>query len=262
VDIGPAASCIREAISELISIVRSLWSTGVMSFLGAKKRHNTGRPEATDDRDKLRNCSIEEKGYEVRTFKNLCLNYFMVLVLKTHKKSSLNFIFKRMKDLQKKVYFLLDQLQQMARELPPKYQQRIPCELLSGLANALLNDTIFEIVKGLMEIQHVTEKHLFQQRLQLINKHSMEMQEMLEKTNNAAERQNQRLLLQKKHKQELKHTDMKLVLQLDQRVSDQQVTLEKAGVPGFFVTNNPLDIKLQMYLLDFILRLSKMNIPP
>ncbi|KAJ9598843.1 hypothetical protein L9F63_026620, partial [Diploptera punctata] len=30
----------------------------------AKKRHNTSRPEATDDGDKLRNCSIEEKGYE------------------------------------------------------------------------------------------------------------------------------------------------------------------------------------------------------
>lgn len=48
---------------------------------------------------------------------------------------------------------------------------RMPYELLSGLANALLNDTIFEIVKGLMEIQHVTEKHLFHQRLQLIRKH-------------------------------------------------------------------------------------------
>ncbi|KAJ9584974.1 hypothetical protein L9F63_020679, partial [Diploptera punctata] len=32
----------------------------------AKKRHNTGRPEATDDGDKLRNCSIEEKEYEKR----------------------------------------------------------------------------------------------------------------------------------------------------------------------------------------------------
>ncbi|KAJ9582937.1 hypothetical protein L9F63_022698, partial [Diploptera punctata] len=29
------------------------------------KRHNTGRPEATDDGDKLRNCNIEEKGYEI-----------------------------------------------------------------------------------------------------------------------------------------------------------------------------------------------------
>ncbi|KAJ9574000.1 hypothetical protein L9F63_008597, partial [Diploptera punctata] len=30
----------------------------------AKKQHNTGRPEATDDGDKLRNCSLEEIGYE------------------------------------------------------------------------------------------------------------------------------------------------------------------------------------------------------
>lgn len=48
---------------------------------------------------------------------------------------------------------------------------RVPCELLTSLANCLLNDTIFEIVKGLMEIQHVTEKHLLQQRLQVLNKH-------------------------------------------------------------------------------------------
>lgn len=47
---------------------------------------------------------------------------------------------------------------------------RVPIELLSGLANSLLNDTIFEIVKGLMEIQHVTEKHIFQQRLQIVKK--------------------------------------------------------------------------------------------
>lgn len=45
------------------------------------------------------------------------------------------------------------------------------------------------------------------------------------------------------------------------QVSDQQVTLEKAGVPGFFVTNKPIEVKVQMYLLDFILRLSRMAIP-
>lgn len=46
---------------------------------------------------------------------------------------------------------------------------RLPYELLSSLANCLLNETVFEIVKGLLEIQHVTEQHLFQQRLQFIN---------------------------------------------------------------------------------------------
>lgn len=48
---------------------------------------------------------------------------------------------------------------------------RVPCELLTSLANCLLNDTIFEIVKRLLEIQHVTEKQLYQQRLQVINQH-------------------------------------------------------------------------------------------
>lgn len=46
---------------------------------------------------------------------------------------------------------------------------RLPYELLSSLANCLLNETIFEIVKGLLEIQHVTEQHLYQQRLQFIH---------------------------------------------------------------------------------------------
>ncbi|XP_063230170.1 gonadal protein gdl isoform X2 [Bacillus rossius redtenbacheri] len=164
-------------------------------------------------------------------------------------------------DLQNKVYFLLEKLQQMSLELPTKYQQRIPCELLSGLANCLLNETVFEIVKGLMEIQHVTEKHLFQQRLQLINKHSLELQELLQRCPDEEARAHRRALLLQRHRTELKSTDMKLVMQLDQKVSDQQVVLEKAGVPGFFVTNNPLDVKVQMFLLDFILRLSNMKLP-
>ena len=51
-----------------------------------------------------------------------------------------------------------------------QYQQRIPYELLSGLANCLLNETIFKIVEGLTEIQQVTEKQLLQQRLKLLHK--------------------------------------------------------------------------------------------
>ncbi|XP_076179497.1 gonadal protein gdl isoform X3 [Ptiloglossa arizonensis] len=122
-------------------------------------------------------------------------------------------------DLQRKLYFLVEQLQHMAGELPPKYQMRLPYELLSGLANSLLNDTIFEIVKGLMEIQHVTEKHLFQQRLQLLNQQKIEMQESLLPISTDEERITIKTTLYKKHKEELKQMDMKLVLQLDQKIS-------------------------------------------
>ncbi|KAJ8672658.1 hypothetical protein QAD02_003917 [Eretmocerus hayati] len=164
-------------------------------------------------------------------------------------------------DLQRKLYFLMEQLQHMASELPPKYQMRLPYELLSGLANCLLNDTIFEIVKGLMEIQHVTEKHLFQQRLQLINQQQIETQQVLASLHTEEEKESVKQSLFQKHREELKQQDITLVMQLDQKVSDQQSTLEKAGVPGFHVTNNPMDIQVQMRLCDFIIRLSKMEVP-
>lgn len=163
-------------------------------------------------------------------------------------------------DLQRKLYFLVEQLQLMASELPPKYQMRLPYELLSGLANSLLNDTIFEIVKGLMEIQHVTEKHLFQQRLQFINRQQIECQQLLA-TIRAEEKESLKNRLFAKNREELKQQDINIVMQLDQKVADQQSILEKAGVPGFYVTNNPIDIQVQMRLCDFIIRLSKMEVP-
>lgn len=38
--------------------------------------------------------------------------------------------------------------------------------------------------------------------------------------------------------------------------------LQKAGVPGFYHTPNPKEIKIQMFLLDFILRLSRLKYEP
>lgn len=69
-------------------------------------------------------------------------------------------------------------------------------------------------------------------------------------------------LMKIKHAKKLKETDMKLVLHLDQKVKDQQSTLEKAGVPGFYITDNAKEITTQMYLLDFVLRLSRIKFEP
>lgn len=67
--------------------------------------------------------------------------------------------------------------------------------------------------------------------------------------------------LQLRQRMEQKQNDMKIIMQIDQKVSDQQVLMEKAGVSGFYVTNNPADIRLQMYLFEFIFRLSEMPLP-
>ena len=51
-------------------------------------------------------------------------------------------------------------------------QQRIPNEVLSGLATAIASGHIYEIVRGLTEVQQLEEKSLFHQRLELLKKHS------------------------------------------------------------------------------------------
>lgn len=126
-----------------------------------------------------------------------------------------------------------------------------------------------------MEIQHVTEKHLMQVREKVENDHQrelflsniefrlisililVEVKQWESKIQDPEELEHIIALMKIKHTKNLKETDMKLVLHLDQKVKDQQSTLEKAGVPGFYVTDNPKEIKIQMYLLDFILRLSR-----
>jgi len=174
---------------------------------------------------------------------------------------------------QKKHYFLFNELKNMAKELPNKYAQRLPYDLLSSLANSLIDGTVFQIVEGLVEIQQMSERNLFNQRLKLINTHrqrrQMLKQKQKEEVDSAAASSS---VLQNKHRHEmaefekniedeLKKHDMKLLLEIDQKVSDQQVTLCKAAVPGFYVSNNSHEVRLQMYLLEFIQRLAKIELP-
>lgn len=177
---------------------------------------------------------------------------------------------------QKRHYFFQSELQNMSRELPGKLQQRFPYDLLSSLANALLDGTVFEIVKSLHEVQQLEERNLSHQRQRLVNDHKAQKHELQKrhkellqscqcKPHNLplveAQIEREKEAVIKRCDEEVKKKDMKIILELDQKVMDQQVMLEKAGVPGFFVTNNKLDIRLQMYLLEFIIRLSHMEIP-
>ena len=57
-------------------------------------------------------------------------------------------------------------------------QQRIPNEVLSGLATAIASGHIYEIVRGLTEVQQLEEKSLFHQRLELQKKHSGKLHKM------------------------------------------------------------------------------------
>ncbi|XP_013397820.1 protein DGCR6L isoform X2 [Lingula anatina] len=177
---------------------------------------------------------------------------------------------------QKRHYFYLNELQSMARELPGKHQQRLSYDLLSHLANALLDGTVFAIVSSLKEVQQLEERNLFNRRVKMLNEHAAKKQELMKKQSEAiqscrskphslplvqAEYEAQWSELESNYSDELKRQDMRIILELDQKMLDQQSTLEKAGVPGFCVTNNPLEVRIQMYLLDFINRISEMQVP-
>uniref|UniRef100_UPI00398EA092 protein DGCR6 isoform X2 n=1 Tax=Pristiophorus japonicus TaxID=55135 RepID=UPI00398EA092 len=153
---------------------------------------------------------------------------------------------------QEQHYHLLSQLQNLVKDLSSSCQQRLSYDILSNLALALIDGTVFEIVQGLLEIQHLTEKNLYNQRLKLHSEHRALKQELLRKHKEAqqdckahnlavlrAAQQRELEALEQRVKEEQRMMDEKIVLELDQKVIDQQNTLEKAGVPGFYITTNP-----------------------
>ncbi|XP_060699906.1 protein DGCR6 isoform X2 [Hemiscyllium ocellatum] len=167
---------------------------------------------------------------------------------------------------QEQHYHLLSQLQSLVKDLSSSCQQRLSYDTLSNLALALIDGTVFEIVQGLLEIQHLTEKNLYNQRLklhtlkqELLKKHKEALQSC--KTHNMAvlraAQQRELEALEQRVKDEQRMMDEKIVLELDQKVIDQQNTLEKAGVPGFYITTNPQELTLQMNLLELILKMQQ-----
>lgn len=138
------------------------------------------------------------------------------------------------------------------------------------MALALLDGTVFEIVQGLLEIQHLTEKSLYNQRLRLQNEHRVLRQTLRQKHLEAqqscrphnlpvlqAAQQRELEAMEHRIREEQQAMDRKIVLELDRKVADQQSTLEKAGVAGFYVTTNPQELTLQMNLLELIRKLQQ-----
>ncbi|KAG0716155.1 Protein DGCR6 [Chionoecetes opilio] len=164
-------------------------------------------------------------------------------------------------DTQERLYKMLEKLQNLARDIPPKFQQRLPYDLLSSLAHCLLDNTTFEIMQELAELQHMTEKILHKQHAQMVNKHKTEKDSLVKchrEAFTAAEcqgkphvvsrlpRVHQEQLTELNARQTEETTNTHLFIQnvLDEKVAEQQTTFQQAGVPGFHVTSNPMEIKI------------------
>ncbi|XP_062399885.1 protein DGCR6 [Sardina pilchardus] len=171
---------------------------------------------------------------------------------------------------QERHYYLLSELQTLVKDLPSSFQQRLSYTTLSDLALALIDGAVYEIVQGLLDIQHLTEKNLFNQRQKLHTEHRILKQDLIRKHKQAlqvckshnlallkATQRTETEALELRVREEQRMMDEKIIAEIDQKVLDQQNTLEKAGVPGFYITNNPQEVTIQMNLLELVLKLQQ-----
>lgn len=171
---------------------------------------------------------------------------------------------------QERHYYLLSELQNLVKDLSSSFQQRLSYNTLSDLALALIDGTVYEIVQGLLDIQHLTEKNLYNQRQKLHCEHQALKQDLVRRHKDALQsckshnlallKSNQQAeleALEVRVREEQRMMDKKIVAEIDQKVIDQQNTLEKAGVPGFYITTNPQELTMQMNLLELILKLQQ-----
>ena len=98
------------------------------------------------------------------------------------------------------------------------------------------------------------EKLVFQSKYQSSLFSNTEPSEVLQIQENLDK---ERREMEKKQARDLIEFDKKIILKLDQQVKDQQTTLERAGVPGMYETDDNVEIKVQMHLLKCVLTLGK-----
>lgn len=162
-------------------------------------------------------------------------------------------------------------LKQLRDELPSAVHTKLLDSQLKDLALSLLDGTVFEIVKELEDIQQLNERSFLNKRMKVVSSHKAQRVEMAkrhkEELANCQNRPHNLPLVKSRHEkernelentlaEELRLTDQKIILELDQIVTDQQSTMQQAAVPLFTVTNNPQNIQVQMHLLSFIQQLS------
>ena len=169
-----------------------------------------------------------------------------------------------------KLEFFFSKLRQFRDNLPVTMHAKLPDSQLRELAKSLLDGTVFEIVKELEDIQQLTERSLLNKRMRVVSSHKTRRVELVKqhkaelatnqhKAHNLpllkARHETERHNLEQKLLEEMHSTDQKIILDLDQIVTEQQSTMHQAAVPFFVVTNNPEEIQVQVHILSFIQRL-------
>ncbi|XP_022652785.1 gonadal protein gdl-like isoform X1 [Varroa jacobsoni] len=164
-------------------------------------------------------------------------------------------------------------IEEMWKEIPSDLQDYIPASTLEDLCTALQNPTTLEVVKLLQEVQELREGQLYQQRCDLVGeiksrlgevrRQHQERRELQAKAGLSLEELDKELeaqwnLVSDEVKRELNSKDLNIIGEIDSTVVEQQRALQEVGVPHFKETKEPVELRIQMTLLDFLLRIVRM----
>ncbi|CAH8545398.1 unnamed protein product [Schistosoma turkestanicum] len=178
---------------------------------------------------------------------------------------------------QQKVYYYLNELRIFVQQAPFNIQTGISEDMITQLAHILADGQIFITVTELVNSQRVEEQILHKQLIDLRSEQSacrsaLRRKHREEMSMNSS-RPHHLPVLKKEHEQEmqrltknqtdaLRNLSLRILDSLDGRVVEQQLTLERLGVPTFIRTTNAQLIRIQMRILDWIVRLSRHTLPP
>ncbi|CAH8594203.1 unnamed protein product [Heterobilharzia americana] len=148
--------------------------------------------------------------------------------------------------------------------------------MITQLAHILADGKVFMVVSELIDSQRVEEQILHKQLIDLRSEQSANRSALRrrhrEEISMNSSRPHHLPVLRREHEQEtqrlaknqsdaLYNLSLRILDSLDGRVVEQQLALEQLGVPAFIRTTNSQIIKIQMKILDWIVRLTHRSLP-
>ncbi|CAH8864369.1 unnamed protein product [Trichobilharzia szidati] len=172
---------------------------------------------------------------------------------------------------QQKVYHYLNKLREFLQEVPYDMRPNINEDIIQRLAHVLAEGKVFTTVSELIDSQRIEEQILHKQLVDLRAEQSATRSALRRKHRDEISMNSSRPhhlpVLHRQHEQETQRLSktqsdafrsllLRILDSLDGRVVEQQLALERLGVPTFTRTTDPDTIRIQMKILDWIVRLA------
>lgn len=164
-----------------------------------------------------------------------------------------------------KLYHRMKYIRDTNTVMPKRVKAKLTDTILEELSKSLADNTVFEIVRQLEDIQQLKERRLHHRRREILKSQEQQKADViskqrqqlancppLEKKRLSHRLKEERDEVDVKFQKELRTMDEEIIEELDSIVKEQQITLFQAAVPFFSETEDTEKIEFQIQLLDMI----------